>query len=174
MGMETTGMALLALSFVAAAWASRGSYGRWALTGVVAGGAAASMGFMPVLMLGILPLLFERFDRLSRREQLGRLAAAAAPLLIWIVAIGWYNAYRTGSVTNFDDVYSLNVLSAPFSAAGLFAGPRQGAAALQPAGDPRLDRLSLDVAPRPDPRDRGAGRGAPEHARDRDQERLGG
>jgi hypothetical protein len=125
-GMETTMMAMVALMLLGAAWASaRGGARRYALAGLAAGAAAAAKPVGLVLLIGVLafsePLLI-----MPRRQRIQMLIAFAIPLLAWIAAIAWYNAYRTGSITNFDAAYGADLLGAPFAAIGMLISPGKG------------------------------------------------
>jgi hypothetical protein len=127
LGMETTLMAMFSLALLACAWAVRGdSLRRWWLAGVAAGATVASMPYGAVLLAGCLPFLLREIAHGPRRRGVAMLTAFGASVLVSLALIGWYNAYRTGSVTNFDDTYPLSVLSAPISAIGLYLSPGKG------------------------------------------------
>ena len=126
-GMETTLMAMLALSFVAAAWAARRpSPLRFLLAGVACGLTANSKPYGGLLLIGVLPLLVQAFRALPREQRVRSLVAFLAPMLVAVVAIGWYNWYRSGSVTNFVDAFVAAPVAAPISAVGLFLSPGKG------------------------------------------------
>jgi hypothetical protein len=126
-GMETTLMAMLALSFLAAAWAARRpSPLRFVLAGVACGLTANSKPYGGLLLIGVLPLLVQAFRALPREQRVRSLVAFLAPMLVAVVAIGWYNWYRSGSVTNFVDAFQSTPVAAPISALGLFLSPGKG------------------------------------------------
>jgi hypothetical protein len=126
-GMDTTLMAMIALSFVAAAWAAaRPTTLRFALVGIAAGLAANSKPYGAFLLAGVVPLLWRPFQQLPPRQRARVAAALVAPLVLAAVAGGWYNWYRTGSVTNFMNNYIAAPVAAPISAVGLFISPGKG------------------------------------------------
>jgi hypothetical protein len=126
-GMETTLMAMLALSFLAAAWAARRpSALRFLLAGVACGLTANSKPYGGLLLIGVLPLLVQAFRALPREQRMRSLGAFLAPMIVAVVAIGWYNWYRSGSVTNFVDMFQSTPVAAPISALGLFLSPGKG------------------------------------------------
>lgn len=126
-GMETTLMAMLALSFCAAAWTARRPSGiRFALAGAACGLTANSKPYGALLLLGVLPLLAGALLSVPRERRLRMVAAFAAPVIVAVVAIGWYNWYRSGSVSNFVDTFEGSPVSAPISAIGLFLSPGKG------------------------------------------------
>jgi hypothetical protein len=126
-GMETTLMATLALAFCACAWANQEPRPvRLAIAGFAAGAAAASKPYGVVLVLGLLPLIGPALLDLQSRSRIKAVGAAGVPLLGWIVAIGWYNAYRTGSVTNFGNPFYSEWLATPINAVGMFVSPGKG------------------------------------------------
>jgi hypothetical protein len=113
-GLDTTLMAMVALAILAAAWvAERPSTVRFALAGMAAGAAAAGKPYGALLALGLAPILFGPFIGLSRTDRAKALVAFAIPVFAWLVAIGWYNWYRTGSVTNFNNTYVSELLATP-------------------------------------------------------------
>jgi hypothetical protein len=127
-GMDTTLMATLALTMLAAAWASkRPTAGRLALLGVAMALTMNSKAYGALLMLGALPLCASALLRLVRERRIMLLVAFVIPVLCGLAAIAWYNWYRTGSVTNFDNTYIAGrVLALPFSVAGLLVSPGKG------------------------------------------------
>jgi hypothetical protein len=127
-GMDTTLMAMLALTVLAAAWAARRpTAGRFALLGAAMALTMNSKGYGALLMLGALPLCAPALLRLPRERRIAVLAAFAVPVICGFVAAGWYNWYRTGSVTDFDNTYIAGrVLAVPFSVAGLLVSPGKG------------------------------------------------
>ncbi len=127
MGMDTTLMAMVALTFAAAAWAAiRPSALRFALVGVAAGLAGNSKPYGIFLLVGAVPLLWHPFIELPPRQRIRVLTALAVPLALAAVAGGWYNWYRTGSATNFMNTYIAAPVAAPISAVGLFLSPGKG------------------------------------------------
>jgi hypothetical protein len=78
------------------------------------------------LVLGVTPLLIRAFRDLAPRRRGEVAAALAVPLVLGLAAIGWYNWYRTGSVTNFDNAYTGELLATPVNAIGLFLSPGKG------------------------------------------------
>jgi hypothetical protein len=126
-GMDTTLMAMIALSFVAAAWAAaRPTALRFMLVGIAAGLAANSKPYGVFLLVGVVPLLWRPFQQLPPRQRAHVVAALVAPLVLAVIAGGWYNWYRTGSVTNFMNNYIAAPVAAPISAIGLLISPGKG------------------------------------------------
>lgn len=127
-GMDTTLMAMLALTVLAAAWtAAQPTTGRFALLGCAVAMTMNSKAYGALLVLGVLPLLASPCKQLVRERRIRELAALAVPLIVGLAAIGWYNWYRTGSVTNFDNTYIAGrLLALPFSVAGLLVSPGKG------------------------------------------------
>jgi hypothetical protein len=128
-GMETTTMALLALMVLGAAWATmRGGWWRYSLAGVAAGAMAASKPEALVLLLGLLAFVGP-IQALPRRERWTALISFGGPLLAWIAAIAWYNAYRTGSITQFalgTFSYRSNWAGSPVAGIGMLVSPGKG------------------------------------------------
>jgi hypothetical protein len=125
-GMETTMMALLAVTLLSATWASiRGGAWRYALTGIAAGAMAASKPVGLILLLGLIPFARPTWQ-LPVRERWRAYVAFGVPLLVWVAAILWYNAYRTGSITNFDNPYYGDLGGAPAAAVGMLISPGKG------------------------------------------------
>ena len=126
-GMDTTLMAAFAATVLAAAGTARSpTPGRFALLGVAAALTANSKPYGIVLVLGVVPLLFRPFLELSPERRVRVAAAVVVPVLLGVVAIGWYNWYRTGSITNFDNAYTSELLATPINAIGLLASPGKG------------------------------------------------
>ena len=126
-GMDTTLMAMVALAMLAAAWAAvRPTIPRFALVGVVAALMMNAKPYAVLLLVGVLPLLAGQFKTLTRAQRSRAIAAFAIPVIVGIGAIGWYNWYRTGSATNFDNGYVSELLATPINAIGLFLSPGKG------------------------------------------------
>jgi hypothetical protein len=127
-GLDTTLMAMLALTALAAAWtAGRPTTGRLALLGFAVAMTINSKPYGTLLVLGLLPLFGTSLVQLVRERRATALAAFAVPVIAGVAAIAWYNWYRTGSVTNFGDTYIAGrLLALPFSVAGLLASPGKG------------------------------------------------
>ncbi len=127
-GMDTTLMAMLALSALAAAWAAgRPTPGRLAMLGCAIAMTINSKPYGALLTLGLLPLFASSLLQLFRERRITALAAFAVPIIAGVAAVAWYNWYRTGSVTNFDNTYIAGrLLALPFSIAGLVISPGKG------------------------------------------------
>jgi len=127
-GMDTTLMAMVALSAVAAAWtAKRPTTGRFALTGLAVALAMNSKPYGTLLALGVVTLLAGAFREQLRLRRIGVIAAFAAPVILGALTIAWYNWYRTGSITHFGDQYlPVQLVSMPFDAIGLLLSPGKG------------------------------------------------
>jgi hypothetical protein len=126
-GMDTTLMATVAVAMLAAAWAARQvSPRRFLIAGIAAAAATMTKPYGLMLLVGMLPLLGEPLRAQTRGVATRALAALVLPVLAAIVAVGWYNAYRTGSVTNFFHANPTQLLSTPFHAAGLLVSPGKG------------------------------------------------
>jgi len=126
-GMETTLMATVALSILAAAWAAaRPSTCRFALAGLAAAATANCKPYGALLVVGVIPLLAGPLGELPKATRVRALAAFAVPLVVGLAAIGWYNWYRTGSAANFVDAHYWALLATPISAIGLFLSPGKG------------------------------------------------
>ncbi|MGI8414127.1 MAG: hypothetical protein ACR2QA_16875 [Solirubrobacteraceae bacterium] len=126
-GMDTTLMAMLAVTYAAAAWAAaRPTPSRLALVGAAAALAANSKPYGALLLLGMLPLLARPALALAQRRRMAVLSAFAAPVIVGAAAIAWYNWYRTGSVSDFLNTYIATPVAAPINALGLFVSPGKG------------------------------------------------
>jgi hypothetical protein len=127
LGLDTTLMATVALAVLAATWvAARPRRLSWALAGVAAGLAANAKPYGAVIMVGLLPLLADTAMRMSPAQRRRAAVAFAIPVLVSVAAMGWYNWYRFGSVTDFGNRYFPAYLLTPINAIGLFASPGKG------------------------------------------------
>lgn len=126
-GMDTTFMFAILAAFALAAWARiKRSPLPWALTGFAAGAAAATKGYAVLSLLSIAVLLWPTFAKLDRRRQLQLAIAIGVPVLVWGVAIGWYNVARFGSPTDFGYSDFALTLSMPLNVLGLIFSPGKG------------------------------------------------
>lgn len=127
-GMDTTLMAMLALTILAATWtARRPTGGRFALLGVAVALTINSKAYGTVLVLGVLPLFASALIQLVRERRVQALAVFAVPVICGLAAIAWYNWYRTGSVSNFDNTFiAEQLVGVPFSVIGLLVSPGKG------------------------------------------------
>lgn len=126
-GMETTFMAAALVAFAMAVWArERPTPLVWGLTGFAAGAAIATKPYALVVLAAMAVVLWPTFRALDRRRRTRLALALALPLLAWIVAMGWYNAYRFGSPTNSGYTESLLTFTAPVNALGLLFSPGKG------------------------------------------------
>jgi hypothetical protein len=127
-GMDTTLMAMLAMTVFAAAWAvNRPTTGRMALLGCSVAMTINSKPYGALLLLGVLPLLLPTLLRLVREHRVRVVGVLAVPVIAGLAVFAWYNWYRTGSVTNTG--YALTagpLLAMPISAAGLLISPGKG------------------------------------------------
>jgi hypothetical protein len=126
-GMETTFMFALLTAFALAAWARRKTTaGPWAAVGFAAGAMAATKPYAGVLVIPLAIYLWPAWISLDRRWRLRTLIAAAVPALLWVIAIGWYNWDRFGSVTDFGYTEFALTLSMPLNVLGLIFSPGKG------------------------------------------------
>lgn len=127
LGMETTFMTAALVAFTLAVWArGRPSPRVWALTGLAAGAAIATKPYALVVLAAMAMVLWPTFRALDRRQRTRLAIAIALPLLAWIAAMAWYNAYRFGSPTNSGYSESLLTFTAPINALGLLFSPGKG------------------------------------------------
>jgi hypothetical protein len=152
-GMETTFMAGLAVSFALAVWARRRpSTLSWALTGLATGATVATKAYAAVALLPIAVLLWPAFLALDRRQKLRLGLAVCLPVLLWIGAIGWYNWWRFGSVTTFGYEEPPLNKGVPIGFLGLLFSPGKGLIFYSPLvvigalGLPRLWRADRYLA----------------------------
>ena len=132
-GMDTTLLAMFAITLAAAAGVvRRPTVGRSAVLGLAIALTINSKAYGALLVVGALPLFAGTYLQLIRERRFRILAALAAPVIAGVVALAWYNWYRTGSISNFGDPPQ-RALAMPFSAIGLLVSPGQGTAVLQPA-----------------------------------------
>jgi hypothetical protein len=126
--MDTTLMTTLVYTVLAAAWtARRPTAGRLVVTGLAAALTINSKGYGLLLLIGLAPLMVSPARQLIRQGRVWRLLWLALPICCGLAAAAWYNWYRTGSVTNFDDSFvTQRLLAMPFSAAGLLVSPGKG------------------------------------------------
>jgi hypothetical protein len=126
-GMETTFMAAVMVSFAVAYWARRSpSVLSWGLTGFATGAAVATKAYSLVAVLPIAILLWPAFAALERREKLRLALAVCLPVLLWIGVIGWYNWSRFDDPTSFGYSESPLTKSAPLNFFGLLFSPGKG------------------------------------------------
>ncbi len=152
-GMETTFMAAILGAFALGVWARRSPSARsWGLTGLVTGTAMATKPYALICVAPIAVLLWPSFRALDRERRLRLGLAAAAPVLLWIAAIAWYNHYRFGGLTDFGYTESSLTLSAPLNFLGLLFSPGKGLLLYSPLivlgalGLPRLWRADRSLA----------------------------
>jgi hypothetical protein len=152
-GMETTFMAAILGAFALGVWARRSPTPlSWGLTGLATGTAMATKPYALISIAPIAVLLWPTFRALDRRDRLRLGLAAAAPVLLWIAAIAWYNWYRFGGVTNFGYSESSLTLTAPLNFLGLLFSPGKGLLLYSPLvllgalGLPRLWRQDRSLA----------------------------
>jgi len=126
-GMDTTLMAMVALAMLGAAWAARRpSPSRMAVAGAAAALATSAKPYGLLLLAGMAPLLLGPLRAQAGRERWRSLAAFGVPLGLGVASVGWYNAYRTGSVTNFLHTNPTALVSTPFNVLGLLVSPGRG------------------------------------------------
>ncbi len=126
-GMDTTLMGMVALAMVAAAWAAdRPTASRMAAVGAAAALATSTKPYGLLLLVGTVPLLLGPWRALPARDRRRSLAALIVPLALGIVSVGWYNAYRSGSVTNFLHPNPTALVSSPLNVLGLLVSPGRG------------------------------------------------
>ena len=126
-GMETTFMALLVLTLLAADWARRApTIKAWAVTGVIGG---AAMVGKPYAVLAVAPLALLLIPALRRppRQAIALAAAVVIPVVGWAAVTLWYNAARHGSMLDFGSAERLSpTVAGPFNWLGLLASPGKG------------------------------------------------
>jgi hypothetical protein len=126
-GMETTFMFAVLAAFAFAAWArDRPTVAAWSATGFAAGAVAATKPYGAISFLPLAIMLWPIWSGLDRRRQLRLGLAAVLPVLAWLVAIGWYNWVRFGSLTDFGYPESSLTLSMPLNALGMLFSPGKG------------------------------------------------
>jgi hypothetical protein len=152
-GMDTTFMFAILAAFALGAWARlRPTPLPWALTGFAAGAAAATKGYSVLSLVAIAFLLWPTFIGLERRRRLRLGAALLVPVLLWGVAIAWYNVARFGSPTDFGYSDFALTLSMPLNILGLIFSPGKGLILYSPLvvlgalGLPRLWRADRALA----------------------------
>jgi hypothetical protein len=127
MGMETTLTLAMALFVLAALRAGRGgSKGWWALVGFAAGMAFAVKPYTAPVLLPALAVLLPPLRALPGRRRLGLLAVTIVPLVAWLVAVGWYNHAREGSILDFGNAAYNFTWAAPFNTIGYLVSPGKG------------------------------------------------
>jgi hypothetical protein len=152
-GMETTYLALILGAFALGFWArSSPSALSWALTGLATGAAMATKPYALISVAPIAVLLWPAFAAAGRSRRWRLLAAGATPVLLWIIAIAWYNHYRFGGITDFGYTESSLTLSMPLNFLGLLFSPGKGLILYSPLvvigalGMPRLWRADRWLA----------------------------
>ena len=126
-GMDTTLMATVAVAFLAAAWAAREDHlWRYGLAGAAAGLATATKPYGLLLVVGVIPLLMTPLRAMAPRTRLRATGVYLAPLLLGVASVAWYNAYRTGSVTNFFHANPTDLANTPINILGLLVSPGKG------------------------------------------------
>ena len=126
-GMETTLTLAVALSVFAVVRAARETtVPRWALIGFATGMAFAVKPYVAPVLLPSLFLLLPALRPLATRRRLHLVAAALVPLVAWLVAVGWYNHVRQGSITDFGNASYHFTYAAPFNFIGYLVSPGKG------------------------------------------------
>ncbi|HWO16489.1 MAG TPA: hypothetical protein VNM89_07230 [Solirubrobacterales bacterium] len=126
-GMETTFMFAIIAAFALAAWArQKPTLLSWSLAGFAAGAAAATKGYAVFSLLAIAVLLWPTFVKLDQRTRIRQATAFALPILVWGVAIAWYNWARFGSPTDFGYSDFALTVSMPINIVGLLFSPGKG------------------------------------------------
>jgi hypothetical protein len=126
-GMETTFMFALLTSFALAAWARQSpSPLSWALTGFAAGATLATKPYACLVLPALAILLWPGFVTRARAERLRLALAAAAPILLWVLAIAIYNAARFSGPTDFGYSSASLTVAMPLNFMGLLISPGKG------------------------------------------------
>jgi hypothetical protein len=127
-GMDNTVMMGVVLTATGALWATgSGSAWPWALAGFGAGLTVAAKAYEAPALAVILALLWRPFLSAPRERRRRLLLAVATPIALWVVAIGWYNWLREGSIFKTGSAaYNDFTLAAPFNALGFFFSPGKG------------------------------------------------
>jgi hypothetical protein len=126
-GMETTFMFALLASFACAAWARQSPRAlTWALTGLAAGAAVATKPYACLTLPALAILLWPGLRVRPRGDQAKLVLSFALPLLLWVVAIGVYNAARFDGPTNFGYSSASLTVALPLNFMGLLISPGKG------------------------------------------------
>ena len=126
-GMETTFMFAVLAAFAVAVWARRRpTIVPWAIVGFATGATAATKPYALLAAVPIAVLLWPTWATQDRRQRLRLGVAVALPVLAWLMAMGWYNWDRFGSLTDFGYSESSLTLSMPLNALGMLFSPGKG------------------------------------------------
>ncbi len=126
-GMETTFMFALLASFACAAWARQSPrLLAWGLTGLAIGAAVATKPYACLALPALAVLLWPGLRARPRGEQIKLLASLALPIVLWVVAIGVYNAARFDGPTNFGYSTAALTVALPLNFMGLLISPGKG------------------------------------------------
>jgi hypothetical protein len=126
-GMETTFMFAVIATFALAAWAQRKpSLASWGATGFAAGAAVATKPYACLILPALAILLWPALRGRLNAERLRFGLALVAPLLLWIVAVGIYNAARFDGPTDFGYSSAALTLAMPLNFMGLLISPGKG------------------------------------------------
>jgi hypothetical protein len=127
-GMDTTGMLSLLLTLTGVVYATPESAWPWVLAGAGAGMAVAVKLYelLPVLLM--LTLLWRPLSTSTRERRIRLLLALAIPFLLWMIAVGWFNWFREGSIFAFrpGTTSLLATQAAPLNVLGYFVSPGKG------------------------------------------------
>ena len=127
-GMDNTVMLGVVLTMTGAVYASaEGSAWSWGLAGFGAGMTVAAKAYEAVAVCVILALLARPFLAAPRERRPILLLSAAAPIVVWAVAVGWYDWLREGSIFKTGAAaYNDFTLAAPIDALGFYVSPGKG------------------------------------------------
>lgn len=126
-GMETTFMFAVVTTFALGAWArERPGLWSWGLTGFAAGAAVATKPYACLILPALAILLWPALKGRLTLERLKLGAALLAPLLLWVAAIGIYNAARFDGPTDFGYTSAALTVAMPLNFMGLLISPGKG------------------------------------------------
>jgi hypothetical protein len=133
-GMETTAMALVVAAFFLTTWAARSQLPfAYLAAGVATGAMAAAKPYILLIVPAVAVLAWQGLRVMPSTKRWRFALLFTVPVVAWAAAIAWYNWYRTGSVTDFNNPYSgVAPLSAPLNALGLFLSPGKGLVLFSP------------------------------------------
>ena len=127
-GMETTFMALLAITLLLVVVSLRAErLSLWVVTGVVAGAAAVAKPYGPIAVAPLFIPLADRLRAWPRRTSLTVLLTLAVPMLVWGSIQLLYNLDRFGSILSFGPAQRYSpTLAAPVNLVGFMVSPGKG------------------------------------------------
>lgn len=127
-GMDNTAMLGVALTVTGVVYASAvSSVGPWVLAGIGAGLAGAAKAYEALPAVVVLSLLWRPWREAPHKRRTRLALGVLVPIVVWIVAVGWYDWLRTGSLLKSGASASGDfTIAAPFNAVGFFISPGKG------------------------------------------------